>query len=196
MQNKHTMSSKECKFTFIVDCDHCLPEMLRHLLDACVDGPLKMRCNRILIFRGRNKFSLIFSDTSKPYRDLMEKHFYDEIPEAFLDNANSFVAYTIGVASAHTGNMRDHLSEIVLQNLPFLNQSTENKRQHFVFVSSRKGMRDAIPDDSHRVSKPDHLQELSELEIVGRGGTGVESLVSMLPDTSRLSALFQMGQSK
>lgn len=179
------------KFTFLVDGDGCTEETFSAILKVCADQLIG--CNRIIVFRGEHAFPLNLADTTKPYRDLLDKIFFSDIPHAMRSNSASFTAYSVGHANAHTGNMKDHVSDIITQSIPFLSGSRE-KKQYYVFVSTTV-KKEHMVEDSFRIRRPDDLMQLAEKanSVGGGGATGVESLMSMIPNASRLTSLFQNG---
>ncbi len=180
------------KFTFLIDGDACHPDTFTAILKVC--GEQLIGCNRIIIFRGKLPFPITVPDASRPYHDLFEKMFFSDIP-AELRNSASFVAYAIGHANAHTGSMKDHISDIMTQSIPFL-ASSRDKAQHYVFVSTALHKHD-MPANTYRIRKSEDLMTLANSEVnkAGGGGTGVESLMSMIPNASRISSFLQSASS-
>lgn len=173
------------KFTFLIDGDACDTKTFSAILESCAEDILG--CNRIIVFRGVNAFPLTLADSTKAYRALLDKVFFNQMPEEFREDSSHFTSYAIGVASAHTGNMKDHMSDIMCSSIPFLaSSSTAAKKQIYVFVSNRV-RRKSMPAGSFRVMRPDDLVSLAQTEVnqVGGGGTGVESLMTMMPSAAR-----------
>lgn len=127
-------------------------------------------------------FPITLSDSTAAYQEILQKVFFSTIPLELMGDSANFIAYSIGFANGHTGNMRDHLSDIITNSIPFLKSSKEKCKQHFVFVSDRVHRRH-MPEGTHRIRSPNDLIALaaSEVNLSGGGGTGVESLMTMVP---------------